>query len=250
MLDYDPVVISVGPLNGYFPFVSKTCFILENDGVIEDLYIGGSLSLRLAYSGVDSIVLAGAADSNLVLDILDQSVRFIDIDKNTSGGMDFSSLGLPGRRSVLQMEKANLFLDGYFGFKLGFVERKFIFKRLVGICLTATKTTNINNMDKYSKLFNEILAQEGSMGVSPAGRPSCSGCPLGCSESQTGEMGGNILLHSLVACGFAQNIYSNLGTVFACLDVLGYSYTHEQLEALPDLFSSTLKEIEEHSQYE
>ncbi|MFH1295295.1 MAG: hypothetical protein ABIH84_01825, partial [bacterium] len=137
----------------------------------------------------------------------------------------------------------NLLLDGYFGLKVGFVEKKFMAKQLLGLCLTGTKNYELADPEKYTALFNQLLAQTSSVGVDFAGRPSCSGCPLGCSESFVGEMGGNILLHSLVACGFAVNVFSNLGTVFACLDCLGYKYTHEQLEALPDLFCRTMKEI-------
>ncbi len=239
--DFDPVVISVGPLNGFFPFASKTSFVMENDGMIEDMYLGGSLGFRLAYSGFDALVLAGSSDSQMILDVSDEKVIFLDLGKD---GVDLASLGLPGKRSVLQIDAGNLLLDGYFGLKMGFTEKKFITKRLLGFCLTGTKVTQLGDITKYTALFNQILAQAGSMGLDFGGRPSCSGCPLGCSESRVGEMGGNILLHSLVACGYAENIYSNLGTVFACLDALGYKYTHEQLEALPDLFTKTIKEIE------
>lgn len=238
--DFDPVVVSIGPLNGYFPFVSKTSFVLENDGMIEDLYLGGSLSFRLAFSGFDALVLAGACDAETVLDIVDEEVKFLD---GFSVGADVSSLGLPGKRSILQMDAGNLLLDGYFGLKSGFVEKKFIAKKVLGLCLTGTKTVDLPDVAKYTALFNQILGQATTLGLDFGGRPSCSGCPLGCSESRIGEMGGNILVHSLVACGYAENIYSNLGTVFACLDILGYNYTHEELEALPDLFSKTIKEL-------
>lgn len=238
--DLDPIVISIGPLNGFFPFASKTSFVVENDGMIEDLYLGGSLGFRLAYSGFDAIVLAGSCDGATGLDITDEEVKFLDLGK---ANLDFASLGLPGKRSILQMTGGYLFLDGYFQLKIGFVEKKFIAKRLAGLCLTGTKIVQLANHEKYSTLFNQILAQVSSIGLDFGGRPSCSGCPLGCSESRFGEMGGNILVHSLVACGYAENIYSNLGVVFACLDTLGYKYTHEQLEALPDLFTKTIKEI-------
>lgn len=239
--DFDPLVISIGPLNGFFPFVSKTSFVVENDGMIEDLYLGGSLSFRLAFSGIDALVLAGSCDSDAVLDIVDEEVKFLSPQSLDSS---FSSLGLPGRRSVLQMDEGTLMLDGYFSLNAGFVEKKLISKRVTGLCLTGTKSVELPDVGKYTLLFNQILDQAGALGVDFGNKPSCSGCPLGCSESRIGEMGGNILVHSLVACGYAENIYSNLGTVFSCLDVLGYNYTHEELEALPDIFSKTLKELE------
>ena len=71
--------------------------------------------------------------------------------------------------------------------------------------------------------------------------PSCSLCPMGCKKSNEGEIGGNVLLHSLVACEFAQNIYSDIGIVFSCLNVLGYDYTHEDIENLPKLIEKIFK---------
>jgi aldehyde:ferredoxin oxidoreductase len=55
----DPLIFSIGPLNGFFPFASKTSIIFQKDGVVEDLYIGGTLSSRLKFTGLDSIVILG-----------------------------------------------------------------------------------------------------------------------------------------------------------------------------------------------
>ncbi|MFA5776749.1 MAG: aldehyde ferredoxin oxidoreductase N-terminal domain-containing protein [Patescibacteria group bacterium] len=235
--DFDPVVICVGPLNGFFPFASKTCFVVQNDGVMEDLYIGGGLSFRLKFACLDALVLAGSSSEDVILDITNDEVKFLDAQT------DLDSLGLPGKRSILHMKKDSLLLDGYFGFDLGILEKKFLAKKIFGFSVTGTKKVPILGSAKYMTLFNDILGQKELVNAQESNCPSCSGCPLGCDKSQTGEMGGNILVHSLVACGYAENIYSNLGMVFACLDCLGYKYTHEQLEALPDLFTKTLKEI-------
>ena len=233
----DPVVICVGPLNGYFPFASKTCFVVQNDGVMEDLYIGGGLSFRLKFAGLDALVLAGTSSEEVILDITNDDVKFLDAKT------DFATLGLPGKRSVLKLDKWALMLDGYFGFEGEIMEKKFAAKKIVGFSITGIKKIPLLDSKKYIALFNELLERKDLVAAVPSNCPSCSGCPLGCDKSQTGEMGGNILIHSLVACGYAENIYSNLGTVFACLDCLGYNYTHEQLEILPDLFTRTLKEI-------
>lgn len=240
----DPLVICVGPLNGYFPFVSKTCFVVQSEGVIEDMYLGGSLSFRIAYSGVDAIVLANMCDSPTFLDIVDEEVRFF-YAKDLGPNLDVSNFGLPGRRSILLNYEGSLLLDGYFTMSLDIVGKKFLFKNLAGICFTGNKNYDIKDVRKYSDLFTQILSRAKDLTVDFGNNPSCSGCPLGCSESKFGEVGGNILLHSLVACGYAENIYSNVGVVFSCLDVLGYKYTHEHIESLPDLFTKTMKEIEE-----
>jgi aldehyde:ferredoxin oxidoreductase len=235
--DLDPVVACIGPLNGFFPFASKTCFVVQNDGVMEDMYIGGGLSFRLKFSGLDALVLAGTSSENVILDITNDEVKFLD------GHTDFGSLGLPGKKSILQVEADSLLLDGYFGFDSGILDKKFVAKKLAGFSLTGTQRIPILESARYMTLFRDILKQKELVTAEASNCPSCSGCPLGCDKSQTGEMGGNILVHSLVACGYTEDIYSNLGTVFACLDCLGYNYTHEQLEVLPDLFTKTLKEI-------
>ena len=66
---------------------------------------------------------------------------------------------------------------------------------------------------------------------------------MGCEKSQRGEIGGNVLIHSLVSCAFATNIYSNIGVVFSCLNILGYDYTHEDIESLPTLIEQILREL-------
>ena len=43
---------------------------------------------------------------------------------------------------------------------------------------------------------------------------------------------------------FAQAIYSDVNTVFSCLNVLGYDYTHEDIENAPLYISQVLKEID------
>ena len=57
--DKNPLIFSVGPLNGFFPFASKTSVVLDNNGAIEDIYIGGNLSTRIRFAGIDSILFHG-----------------------------------------------------------------------------------------------------------------------------------------------------------------------------------------------
>ena len=65
----------------------------------------------------------------------------------------------------------------------------------------------------------------------------------GMQKSKVGEIGGNVLLNSLVACQFADKIYTDIGVVFSCLNTLGYEYTHEDIENLPELIEETIRNI-------
>ena len=72
----NPIIFSIGPFNGLFPFASKTAVILQNEGNIEDVYLGGSLSSRIKFFGVDAILIYGKSQEKIILDIKDDIVAF------------------------------------------------------------------------------------------------------------------------------------------------------------------------------
>lgn len=255
--DLDPVIFSVGPLNGFFPFASKTSVVLDSDGVPEDLYIGGGLSFRIRFCDLDSIVIHGTSSHPVTLEIQNEEVKFHEVTVQTAG------LGLPGKRSVLKFggfgsagestiadaknnSTDDLILDGYFLPPEDFLKNAFRDKRLFGMVVTGLQTFTVDDFEKYQEIYTQILQRahevdvEQSTGDKPR-NPSCAGCPLGCPRSKVGELGGNVMVHSLVACEYAQKIYSDVGIVFSCLNTLGYNYTHEDLENLPNLIERVLK---------
>ncbi|MFZ2664103.1 MAG: aldehyde ferredoxin oxidoreductase N-terminal domain-containing protein [Patescibacteria group bacterium] len=235
--DRNPIVLSIGPLNGFFPFASKTAVVLNDDGVIEDIYIGGSLSLRMRFAGIDAIAIFGRSDQPVVLDICNTTVDFLGEET------DVRTLGLPGKRSVISFENKKILLDGYFTTPESFLEKIFTEKNMKGMVITGTEIDKPLNFEEYEKLYNEILSKKGDLRVDMGTYPSCSNCPMGCGKSKVGEIGGNVLINSLVACQFADKIYTDIGIVFSCLNSLGYSYTHEDIENLPKLIEETIRKI-------
>lgn len=237
----DPVVLSIGPLNGFFPYASKTAIVLGDNKVIEDIYIGGSLSFRIRFAGLDSIVFLGRSDAKVVVNVVDEQASF------EGEGVDLSELGLPGKRSLFTLAgnqgAYEAVLDNYFISPRGLLARKLENKGISGVAVTGNKTFSINDTKKYERLFNVLLEKSKDMDVAFGDNPSCSGCPLGCVKSKTGEIGGNILAHSLVACDYASRIYSDANIVFSCLNVLGYDYRHEDIEAVPSLVEGVLSEL-------
>ena len=234
--DEDPIIFSVGPLNGFFPFASKTSVVFQNEGSVEDIYFGGSLSFRLKFLGIDALVLSGISKNPVVINI-DDVVSFMKMDE------DIKLHGLPGKRSILSLESKGLFLDGYFQASERILEKKFVEKNVKSIILTGTKTFSIVNEERYRKIYKEILGRTNELSVKKGEYPSCSGCPMGCINSGIGEIGGNVLVHCLVGCSFAEKIYSDVGTIFSCLNSLGYDYTHEDIENAPRLITETLTEF-------
>jgi len=228
---YDPIIFSIGPLNGFFPYASKTAIVINSEAV-EDLYIGGTLSTRIRFSGLDAIVLLGKSETTTVLDINNEQVTFRD---------DFANYGLPGKRGVMKTTTNNLVLDDYFIAPGTLLIDKMRDKNIEGLVMTGTRTFDIKQKEKYEHLYYQILERKDELSIKQGLFPSCSGCPMGCEKSKYGDLGGNILTHSLVTCKFAERIYSNINTAFSCLNVLGYHYTHEDLENLPNLIQKMLR---------
>lgn len=233
----DPTIFSVGPLNGFFPYASKTSIVMRVSGSVEDLYLGGSLSLRMRYAGYDSIVLLNSSPEPVNLAISKEGVDFYP------ASYDLNSAILPGRSTVLRKEANRISLDGYFELPDDFLYVKFQKQMIQSIVFTGTKTYEIPSPEKYYSLYKKLLNRTEEMTVEKASNPSCSACPMGCEKSAVGEIGGNILVHSLVGCAYAEKIYSDVGTVFSCLNILGYDYTHEDIENLSEFVAQVLENL-------
>ncbi|MCA9308371.1 MAG: aldehyde ferredoxin oxidoreductase N-terminal domain-containing protein [Patescibacteria group bacterium] len=234
---YDPLIFSIGPLNGFFPYASKTSIVLQHNNILEDLYLGGALSFKLQFLGVNSVVFLGQSVHPLAIEITQEDVKFYP------ASIDLNSLGLPGKSSYLNLGRQGVTLDNYFTAPEGYLEKKFSEKNLRSLVFTGNKVYTITRPEKYYELYKTLLDKAPEVTVTPSLNPSCSGCPLGCADSRVGEIGGALLTHTLVACNFARNIYSDIGTVFSCLDVLGYRYTHEELENVSYKISTLIREL-------
>ncbi|MBW6441917.1 hypothetical protein K0B04_03400 [Patescibacteria group bacterium] len=236
-VDENPLIFSVGPLNGFFPFASKSSIVLTNDGVVEDLYLGGSISTRLKFAGLDALIIKKTSDNKTIIEIKNSEVYF------HNEGTDIQSLGLTGKRCLIEFDGKKVLSDQYFTTPDDYLEKIFTEKNIGGISITGTEIFSPKNFDEYKKIYSEILERKDELRVLEGNYPSCSNCPMGCGKSKVGEIGGNILVNSLVACQFADKIYTDIGTVFSCLNVLGYDYTHEDIENLPGLIEETIKNI-------
>ena len=238
-IEAEPVVFSVGPMNGYFPFASKACAAFIDEGKFVDTYVGGKLSTRLSFCGMSSVVFEGKSSEPVLLQISEKGVVFFPENN------DPKSLGTPGRKVVVTVSENEVGVSDYFHFGNEALARKLYDKGIRGLVVYGSLERSVENPIKYEKLYLEILGKVGSMLVTASDKPSCSGCPMGCDKSSVGENGGNVFVHSLVSCTYAEAIYSDIPTVFACLSSLGYDYVHEELESLPDKIYKNIRSIYE-----
>jgi aldehyde:ferredoxin oxidoreductase len=219
-----PLIFSIGPLNGFFPFASKTSIFFGVKEKVYDYYLGGSLSSRIKYCNLDAIVILGRSKNEIFLDIQDHNVTFLDY------GVEFESQGLPGKRSILSFQEDKYLLDNFFQFPSHEADAILNYKRIMGIIVSGTANFTLNDFSEYNRLYKQILSKYQLLSVDKDNKPSCAGCPMGCSNSSVGEKGGSLLAHSLVGCQFAKRIFNNHDLIISCLNSLGYHYTHEDLE--------------------
>lgn len=234
---YDPIIFSTGPLNGFFPYAAKTSIVLYSGGVVEDLYLGGTLSNRLKFADIDSLIIEAVAPDPVIINIHDDHITLVPYQT------DIDSLGLPGKRTILKPIGTEFVADEYFFSPENYLSKKLLSKNVAGLVVTGTQILSVPDFDKYASLYTKILGMQDKLLIEKGVNPSCSNCPMGCSKSRVGELGGNVLTHSLVACAFAESIYTNINLVFSCLNSLGYDYTHENLETLPKSISEVLADL-------
>ncbi len=233
----NPIIMAPGPLNGFFPFCSKTAVVFDDNGVTEDIYFGGRLSTRLRFAGIDALVINGKSPVPINIDITNAEVSFKSLDT------DPHSLGLPGKKVTVQKNQIDVYLDDYFFTPEKLLHTGFEKRNINAIVVTGTEIYKPKEFSKYEELYHKLLNRINDININKSNNPSCGNCPLGCERSKFGEIGGNVLLHSLVACQYAEKIYADVGIVFSCLNVLGYDYSHEDIEALPHLIEKTLRDL-------
>lgn len=223
------VVLAVGPLTGLFPFASKYCLLSYGNKELSEFYGSGRLAMILKFAQIDAIVFSGTAQRPTLISIRsDRGVTFYE--DNEIGKEAFARDGLPGRKSILAFLSEKSLVDGYFDFEVN-VGRQLYLSNLLGLTITADQTVSVAKEKDYHEVYQEILKRGQELEVTYSSRPSCGGCPAGCDLSAVIEERPELVLsHCLVTCGFAKAIYESEATVFSCLNSLGYSYKHEDLE--------------------
>lgn len=227
--------ISSGPINGLFPYTSKSVILHLSKGLLLSKYVGGgAIGALMKLSNIVSIELLGDAKKPTYLDITPKGVNFIDV----SDELNTKEYGLTGRRSTIIFKKTIL-SDGYFNFGR---PKNDISNNLYGLTFSTQGEISLPDMDSYWEVVSLVNSKIGELSVGKSGNHSCFGCPMGCAMSGTPETGNvSLLPRSLVACAYAESIYSDISTVFSCLSVLGYNYKHEFLESFSDMAGDMIK---------
>lgn len=237
--DVNPIIVSTGPLSGYFPYVSKSCLLYlsssESNRKVVEKYGGGSIASQLNMVGIDALVLTGSVEYDVSISINEDEVSVVEV---AEGNFDPVNYDL-----VLSADKA--IADNYFTYGDISEGQRMALKSSVGVNIDSTKNYDIYNFYEYEDLYSALLNEYKELSVEPRNNPSCMGCPMGCDLSHLGEDDLNIavLPRSLIACGYAESLYKNIPRIYACLSSIGYNYKHDDLLNLPRLFGEVKSSV-------
>lgn len=233
----DPIIFAAGPLSGMFPYISKCVALYKSNGELVEKYGGGNIAAKMNLANIDAIVLTGSSSykRNLKIDVFENSINVQELlTENINESMLFPDLRIRSQKIVSQ---------GYFEF--GEIDQPIIPGGEIQINIEHSESFDIRNIYDYEKLYKKLLETFRELSVDPANSPSCFGCPMGCEKSLKGEDDLNIsvLPRCLVSCGYAASIYKHIPTVFACLQSIGYDYTHSDLEQIPLILAEIKEDI-------
>lgn len=223
-----------GPLSGIFPYTGKCVVSSLDSNLNKTLSVGGGkLGSLLNLSGILAIEIIGKSDTPVVLDISRSQVKFL-----TPSEAKLSSLGLVGRRATVS------FLNG--GIQEGnfLLSNNVVSNGLVGFVYSFDGEYKIPDTQSYKDVLSKLSSLEESLSVVRGGNESCFGCPMGCALSTKKEsLNPSILTRSLVGCGYADSIYSQINLVFSCFSSLKIDYNHEFLEFFPQKAGLVAREL-------
>lgn len=233
-LKANPLVLTNGPLTPAFPFAGKTCALFRSpfDKRMRETYVGGKFGAVLFFAGYSGLVILGKAGKPLFVSIRSDGVFF---GRAAPASSPWQKEGLAGLRSILQVSDKEVLVDDYFRFKDRELSETVRGKNLVALVVSGSQSFPFKDKKNYEDLHRALLAQAGSLKVNAASFPSCFGCPLGCREASLGEgPKDNLLAAVLIGCRFAEKLYNDIPKVFSCLNSLGLTCRHEDLEYLTE----------------
>ncbi len=231
-LDQKPVIISTGPLAGYFPYVSKANLLYLSGTTLVEKYGGGTIAANLNMSSIDAIVILGTTDKNIHISIYENEITFLEEKFE-----EFST-----RIADLVIKKDSAESQNYFTFG-NISEFPIPINGNISISVESTVSYDLKDFFDYEKAYKTAIDMYEKLKVEPANNPSCVGCPMGCEKSSEGEDGENVavLPRCLIACAYAEDIYKKIPFVYSCLTSVGYEYKHDDLEEISDKFGNIKK---------
>jgi aldehyde:ferredoxin oxidoreductase len=169
------IVLAVGAMTALYPFASKTVAIFRSPltGNYGESHAGGRSAAAIRMAGYGAIVIKGAADHPVYLDIDEESVRFRDaralwgMKTDITGRVIRERAGKEGFRSIIRIGPAGEKLIRYssavvetyrhFG-RLG-IGAVMGSKKLKAIVISGRRTIKVEDKVGYRRIYEKIFSE-------------------------------------------------------------------------------------------
>jgi len=169
----DPLIFSIGPLTGAFPFCSPTgVFSSTESGRLRENYVGGRLGLVLRLAGVDAVVFLGSSETPLIVEVSDRVV-LADYLEGSEGPL--GAFGLVGRRSRVHFSRQEMVVDDFFRVKDMSLARKARGKNLFGVVVSGLGELELGDPKLYEEAYQGVLKKIDQVRAVAGPGPSGSG---------------------------------------------------------------------------
>jgi aldehyde:ferredoxin oxidoreductase len=168
-----PIILSIGPLNGIFPAVTKMVATFKSPltGELGESYAGGRLALAMRFAGHEAVVIRGAAQRPSYISVNDDKIRIKDA--TSIWGIDALTTGIilrerepgVGRRSIIRIGPAGESLVRYAGVvvdtyrHLGRLGLGAVFgsKKLKAMVISGTEHVEIPDPKRYREVYSKLF---------------------------------------------------------------------------------------------
>ncbi len=170
-----PIILAVGPMVGFYPMASKTAALFKSPhtGNLGESHAGGRSAVSIRLAGLGAIVIKGASDIPIAINISENKVSFIDaralwgLGVGETGRILREKTGKPGARSIFRIGLAGENLSTFacvvtetyrhFG-RLG-LGAVFGSKKLKALVITGHKSLPVADKKAYHECYDKILKQ-------------------------------------------------------------------------------------------
>ncbi len=170
-----PIILTVGPLNGFYPMASKSVALFKSPhtGNLGESHAGGRSAISLRLAGFGALVIKGASDIPVAVSISSEKVAFMDVRAlwglgvGDTGRILRERHGKPGARSILRIGPAGENLSSFscvvtetyrhFG-RLG-LGAVFGSKKLKALIISGQRSLPVRDKKAYRQSYDYLLKQ-------------------------------------------------------------------------------------------
>ncbi len=172
LVEKQPIIISIGPLTGLFPFASSTCALYTSPLThsVGESYVNGWWGACMKFAKLDAVVITGVSKYPVYITIAEDKVYFKDASllwglgtgdatnklREMEGTPGITSIAVIGQAGEKQVCFSEVVVDEVYRFKRFGLGCQFGMRGLKGIVLSGFEEIKVADADRYQQVYSEL----------------------------------------------------------------------------------------------